>query len=254
MAKDISISICVPAFNEEKTIREAVEDLFKTLSSYVRNLEIIIVDDGSTDSTPQLAEQIVKEYPQIKIIHHKKNLGIGSCYRNALAQAQGDYFTWFPSDHENSAEQFIQCLPYLRQDTLVTYHHLGYDHRPFLRRRISRIYTWIINKSFHLDLKYYNDLTIFPTSVLRFIPLVTNGFVFFAESLIQAIQYGCRVVELQAPLRKRDRGKSKTFTFLSVIRMINDLLHIFITQRALKKSITPLKRKISAKSQNFSRR
>lgn len=231
MGESISISVCVPAINEEKTLKETVDDLVSTLSSYVQKLEIIIVDDGSTDYTPWLAEEIARTYLKVKVIHHKENLGIGTCYRNALAIAQGDYFSWFPGDHENSAEEFVQCLPYLKNDTLVTCHHKIVDPRSFFRRFISSIYTLGLNKYFHLDLKYYNGLTIFPTSVLRSLPLVSNGFVVFAEGLIRAVQRGCQVVELPAILRKRRWGKSKALTILSVRRTIRDLLRVLIEQK-----------------------
>ena len=50
--EDISLSVCVPAFNEENTLKEAVEDLILTLLQKIKELEIVIVDDASTDSTP----------------------------------------------------------------------------------------------------------------------------------------------------------------------------------------------------------
>ena len=230
MSKYLSISICVPAFNEERSLRETVEDLISSLSTLVPELEIIIVDDASIDSTPQSAKQLAKEYCQVKVVHHKKNLGIGACYRNALVQARGDYFTWFPGDHENSAEEFIRCLPYLREDTIVICHHRGQDPRPIFRRWISCAYTWILNKCFRLNLKYYNGLALFPRSILRSLTLVANGFLFTAENLIKAVKRGYKVVELPAPLKKRGWGKSKAFSFLSIAQMIRDIYCIFSEQ------------------------
>jgi len=227
MSRPLSFSICVPAFNEESNLKETVEDLISILSPFLQKLEVIIVDDGSTDSTPRLAEQLAREYCQVKAIHHKKNLGIGVCYRDALAIAEGNYYTWFPADYENSAEEFIQCLPYLSQETIVTCHHQEQDPRPVLRRWISHSYTWILNKYFHLNLKYYNGLTIFPVSILRSIPLTADGFVFSAESLICAIQRGYEILELSAPLRKRTFGRSKTLTFVSICQILTNLFHIF---------------------------
>jgi dolichol-phosphate mannosyltransferase len=227
MSEFLSLSICVPAFNEDKSLKQAVEDLLHTLLPLVQKLELIIVDDGSTDSTFQLSEQIAKEYFQVKVIHHKRNLGIGVCYRDALAVAGGEYFTWFPGDHENSAEEFIQCLPYLRKDSIVVCHHRGQDPRSVIRRKISCGYTWFLNRCFHLDLKYYNGLAIFPTSALRSLPLVANGFIFFAESLIKAIRSGYQVVELSAVLRRRNWGKSKSFSFFTMRQIISDIQHIF---------------------------
>lgn len=228
MEDDIDISICVPALNEERSLREAVEDLLQILTSHVNKIEVIIVDDASTDLTPQIADKLAKEYCQIRVIHHAKKMGIGACYRDALAIAQGNYFSWFPADHENSAEEFLQCISYLRQNTLVTCHHQGQDSRFILRRWISRIYTWVLNKFFHLNLKYYNGLTIFPTLIPRSLPLVANGFLFTAENLIKAINCGHEAVELSAPLRKRVHGKSNAFTFSSFKQMIRDIFCIIL--------------------------
>ncbi len=229
-----NISICVPAFNEEVSLRGAVEDLLTTLSPIVNELEVIIVNDGSTDSTLHLAGQLSREYDKIKVIDHKRKLGIGFCYRDALAIAKGDYFTWFPSDQENSAEEFIQCFSYLGNRKIVTCHHRGRDPRSAIRLKLSWGYTWILNKCFHLDLKYYNGLTIFPVSLLRSIPLVANGFAFPAESLIRAIQSGYQVVELSSPLRKGTSGKSSSLSFSSFLQIVIDIFHIFIKSQQTK--------------------
>jgi glycosyltransferase involved in cell wall biosynthesis len=233
MVENLSISICVPAFNEEKSLHETVEELIKSLSSHVHQLEIIVVNDGSSDRTPEVAQRLVKDCPQVKVLHHKNNLGIGSSYRDALAIARGDYFTWFPADLENSAEQFIKSLPYLAKDTIITYHHIGFDRRTALRRMISRVYTWILNKYFKLNLKYYNGLTVFPASVLRSVPLAANRYIFFAETVIRAIQSGCKVVEFSVPLRKRKNGKSKVFSFSSLVGIIQDLWRIVRAQKQI---------------------
>ncbi len=225
-----SLSVCVPAFNEENTLVSAVKDLIGTLSSKVKELEIIIVDDGSIDSTYQLAVKLAEEYSEVKVLHHEKNRGLGASYRDALKEAKGDYFTWFPGDHENSAVQFIQYFPYLEKNTVVTSNHLGYDQRSFFRHIISRSYTWIFNFCFHLNLKYYNGLSIFPTVVLRSFPIVSEGFSLPAESMIKAMKKDCRVVELTVPLSKRNWGKSKALTLVSIMRMSKDLFMILFSK------------------------
>jgi glycosyltransferase involved in cell wall biosynthesis len=230
MAEEFSISICVPAFNEERNLREAVEDLLQTLSTSVQKLDIIIVDDGSTDSTPRLADWLAKEYHQVRAIHHIKKMGIGVSYRDALAIAQGDYFTWFPGDHENSAQEFILCMPHLRKDTVVTCYHRWQDPRSSFRRFISQSYTYFLNKLFHLNLKYYNGLTVFPTSVLRSLSLAANGFLFTAENLIKAIKKSYRIVELPAPLRGRTFGRSNALTFSSAKQTARDIFRILQTR------------------------
>jgi len=231
MKELLSLSICVPAFNEEKNIKPAVEDLLSVLPGMLKKLEIIIVDDASTDSTPQLAAQLAKEHAEVKVIRHHKNSGIGACYRDALAVATGDYYTWFPADHENSSDEFVQCLPFLSQDTIVICHHQGLDPRSIMRRMISRTYTRVLNRLFHLNLKYYNGLTIFPAAALRSFSLAADGFFFLAESLIKADRRGYRIVELAAALKKRNYGKSKALSLFAIKQMSCDILRILLRRR-----------------------
>ena len=226
MIKNLSISVCVPAFNEENNLKESVEDLVKTLSSYVQKIEVIIVNDGSADSTLELAELIAQEYSEVKVVNHRRRLGIGACYHDALAVAKGDYFTWFPADHENSVKEFIQCLPYLTNCTIVTCHHLGKDPRSVWRRCVSRSFTYILNIFFRLNIKYYNGLTVFPISIMRSLSLVADGFLFTAENLIKAIKQGYPVIELSVPLEKRKGGRSKIFTIFSLVQTIRDIFSI----------------------------
>jgi len=223
---DIAVSICVPAFNEEKTLRGAVEDLLETLHSKVGGLDIIIVDDGSTDSTTQVSVQLMRMHKNIRVIRHAKRMGIGASYRDALKIARGDYFTWFPADHENSAQEFILCLPYLKKGAIATCYHRGQDPRTYLRRFISRGYTVLLNIVFRLNLKYYNGLTIFPLSALSPSVSLCDGFFFTAENIIKAVRRGYKVIELPAPLKGRASGSSSALTFSSFRQAISDILRI----------------------------
>ena len=118
----------------------------------------------------------------------------------------------------------------------MTSHHRGFDARPRIRRLISQIYT-LISREFptckggvvHLHLKYYNGLTVFPVTVLRSVNLVSNGFGIFAESMIKTLKCGCELVELTVPLKKRNFGKSKALTFLSLMKISRDLIYILKT-------------------------
>jgi len=222
----ISLSICVPSYNEEAGIVLVVEDLLEKISREISNLEIIIVDDGSADRTKEMAEKLVFKYKQVKLIKHISNSGIGSCYRDALAVAGGEYFTWFPADGEDQAEEISACLPYLSSDRVVTCYHLDTDQRSIFRKILSRIYTGILNSFFGLRIKYYNGLAILKTDRARALPFVSNGFFCNAEILIRAVKSGCKLVELSLPLGKRISGKSKALSARSLFMAGKDFICI----------------------------
>jgi glycosyltransferase involved in cell wall biosynthesis len=225
MDQDISLSICVPALNEEKSICRSVEDLRSGLAGR-GELEIIIVDDGSKDATFKLAQELTAKFPEVKTIRHEYNQGIGSCYRDALALARGKYFTWFPADGEDLPQEIRQCLPHLNEESIVVSHHLDSDKRTKMRRMISRFYTFVLNKHFNLKLKYFNGLSIIPTASARKMHLISDGFFCNAEIVIRAIRSGHKVVELSTPLSVRTGGKSKALSFGSLCRAARDLVHI----------------------------
>lgn len=226
MQENILISICVPAFNEEKNIIQTVDDLFNVLSCQHKEFEIIIVNDGSSDQTPGLADSLSKKYSQIKVIHHAKNFGIGNCYRDALAVANGKYFTWFPSDGEDVAIEVSQCLKHAKDGVIVISYHAAYDRRLKLRRVLSRVYTLMLNIIFRQNLKYYNGISIISTQMARAMVLVSNGFFSNAEIVIRAVKLGCKVVEVSTPLGKRISGKSKALSLRSLWMAGRDIVHI----------------------------
>ena len=227
MDKKISLSICVPAFNEEDSLSDSVKGLANILLDHLRNFELIIVDDGSSDLTFDIADKISKVYDYVKVIKHERNLGIGACFKDALKIANYEYFGWFPADNENDAAELLNCLPYLDSNTVVTSHHLGCDPRSFSRRLLSRVYTLFYNIVFGLNIKYYNGLTIFPLTKLRCLNLQSSGFGIFAESIIKSLKAGLDIKELLNPLYRRSCGSSKSLTLISFLRIVKDLRWIF---------------------------
>lgn len=88
------ISIIIPVFNEENRLKSNVEQIFAFLGRNEKKYEIIVVDDGSTDSTPAILLSLLHEYP-IKIFTHQKNVGKGAAIRTGINEACGDliFFT-----------------------------------------------------------------------------------------------------------------------------------------------------------------
>ena len=223
MPEPIHLSVVVPALNEEAALAGAVEDLLKELRPEVAGLDVIVVDDGSTDRTPAIADTLAAEHPEVRALHHPVNRGIGAAYRTALAAAQGDHLVDFRGDHENAAAELAQAVRHVRPGALVTTHHLSSDPRPWFRKLISRTYTGLLCLLFRQRVKYFNGLTVFPTCVLRECPPLSDGFFYSAETLIRALRKGLELVELEYPLRKRESGTSSALRLSSLRQAIRDI-------------------------------
>lgn len=98
------ISVIIPAFNEGKTIGKVIDDV-RTVSN-VYALEIIVVNDGSTDTTLESAEK----YGATKIISHKKNLGKGAAFKTGLLNAKGVYIVQIDADNQLKAKEIPKLI------------------------------------------------------------------------------------------------------------------------------------------------
>ncbi|WP_284274179.1 glycosyltransferase family 2 protein [Bradyrhizobium iriomotense] len=108
------ISVVVPAFNAASTIRETVSS---ALNQTYRNLEVIIVDDGSTDQTKGVAALLVQGDPRVRYVY-KDNGGVASARNRGIAEAQGEFVAtldaddlWYPTKLERQLERFEQSRP-----------------------------------------------------------------------------------------------------------------------------------------------
>ncbi|RLE67817.1 MAG: glycosyltransferase family 2 protein, partial [Thermoprotei archaeon] len=81
----MKLSIIIPVFNEEKTVEKLIEEVWKVELPQVEK-EIIVVDDGSTDATPEILKRVKNRYPELKVVFKKKNEGKGSAIRRGLKE------------------------------------------------------------------------------------------------------------------------------------------------------------------------
>src|SRR5262245_49326646 len=92
-----SVSVVVPVYDEEKNLEQVVRDLTTELAGY--RYEIIIIDDGSKDGTPVLADRLAAEDPQhVRVIHYATNRGGGAATRTGLSAATNDLVMMVPGD------------------------------------------------------------------------------------------------------------------------------------------------------------
>ena len=107
-------SIIVPFFNEEATLKQSVENLI----SEDFNKEIILVNDGSTDKSKEIAETLAKEFKYIKLIDNNKNRGKGFAVRLGIDNADGDLVGIYDADLEYSAADLTNLIKCIKNDNL----------------------------------------------------------------------------------------------------------------------------------------
>src|SRR6476469_6227086 len=103
-----SLSILVPALNEVDNLAATVERLLRAASLLIPDFEIIVVDDGSTDGTSELADGLAAAQEQVRVIHNGRNMGLGYSYRRGIDVARKRYFVYIPGDNSWPYESFLR--------------------------------------------------------------------------------------------------------------------------------------------------
>lgn len=94
MTGNIKVSVVVPVYNREKYLRQCVNSI---VSQTLKEIEIILVDDGSTDSSPAICDEYAARDSRVKVIH-KQNAGMGAAYNTGMAAAKGEYIGFVEAD------------------------------------------------------------------------------------------------------------------------------------------------------------
>ncbi len=211
-----SISVIIPAFNEEQNLETTVKEMLSVLDHRFGSYEIIIINDGSTDKTAQVASRIASSNLNVKFMNRAKNMGLGYTVREGYDLAAKDYTVWNPGDGGMKKESFDAMFNMIGKRDLIVPYIANPEFRSLARRFVSKMYITILNLLFGLRLRCYNGTVIYRTSFLKAVKSSTYGFFFFAETLIVLLKSGCSYIEVPTYHQQRKHGKSKAFTFKNI--------------------------------------
>ncbi|MDO8125626.1 MAG: glycosyltransferase family 2 protein [Candidatus Brocadiales bacterium] len=222
------MSVIVPALNEEDNLRDTIESVHQALGQKFAASEILIFDDGSTDETGQMAEELSKEDKNIAVIHNPRTMGFGYNIRAGIERAKYEYVTMVPGDNEIPLDSIEQLFKHTGHADIVISYFTNQEIRPLHRRIVSRIYTTVLNLIFGLNMKYYNGPFVYRRTVAQKVPVTTGGFAYLASNLIRMLKMGHSYVEVGIPLGERKHGASKAITPLNSIIVAKTVLLLFL--------------------------
>ena len=110
-----SISVFFPAYNDAGTIPSMVLTALLTLRRIADDYEVIVVNDGSQDHTPQLLEELASCYPEVRVIHHLKNAGYGGALRTGIAQSRKELIFYTDGDAQYDVRELEKLLPLMTE-------------------------------------------------------------------------------------------------------------------------------------------
>jgi len=203
-----SISYFCPAYNEQENLEKAVTSVLAVLKEINALFEIIIVDNGSLDKTPQMADQFAKTYPQIKVIHHVSNREYGGALKSGFMNVANEIVVYTDSDNQYDFNDFKKMLPYLENYDVV----MGVRenrHDSIYRKIQSAIFNLLLKALFGLKAKDINcSFKVYKKKVLDSIDICSNSAFIDAEMYIRARKKGYKICEVAVQHFPRQAGKA----------------------------------------------
>jgi glycosyltransferase involved in cell wall biosynthesis len=226
-----SLSVLVPAFNEEEGLGATIAQLLKALGPTVEDFEILIVNDGSTDGTREIAEGLARRHPCVRFFHNARNMGLGYTYLRGAQEARKTHFVYIPGDNTWPAASIIEIFHHLGKADVITSFATNPEVRLLYRQIVSASYTRLVNLLFGYRMKYYNGLIIYPLPFLQAHPTTTHGFGFQSETLLKALHARLSVAEVGVPIDESTSRKSKAVTMRNILSVLKTLARTYWTLR-----------------------
>jgi len=208
----------MPALNEERGLPGAVEIVIGAVRRHFARYEIFIVDDGSTDRTGAIAEELAAEHPCVQAVHHVRPQGLGGVLREGLQRARMEYFIWVDGKGATTATALDQIFGLRDQADLVVPYATNQHERSWFRRTMSRAFHGMLNLLFRLSLKQYSHLVLCKTVAARSFDVCNNSYAWQAEILLRMIKSGYTYVQVGVEDNFATTvGQTKVFQFRNVV-------------------------------------
>ncbi len=223
-----SISVFFPAFNDAKSISGLVQTALNILPVLTDDYEVIVIDDGSTDETPLVLDELARVHAHVKVVHHQQNMGYGGALRSGFSLASKDLVFYTDGDGQYNVQDLLKLYPLLTPGVDVVN---GFKIRradDVHRKMIGGLYNRLARLLFRLPIRDVDcDFRLLRRPVLQRIKLVSSSGVICVELVRKLHQAGAKFVEAPVPHYPRVHGQSQFFTLRGVSHTAWDFIALW---------------------------
>lgn len=224
---DLNISAVFPAYNEESNLQRLIQEADSILSRLCLDYEILLINDGSTDSTAEIASSLSEEHPRVNVIHHHKNMGYGAALKTGFHNAAFPWIFFADSDLQFDISELTYFARYVDEYDFI----IGYrkDRQDGFGRKLNA-YCWgkLVQRLFKFSVKDIDCAfkLMRRSAVLQF-QLETDGAMISTELLAKAFHSGARIKEIGVTHFPRQCGKQGGASFCVIVTAFIELYKMY---------------------------
>jgi glycosyltransferase involved in cell wall biosynthesis len=223
------LSVFFPAYNDSGTIASMVVNALITARRLTTDYEVIVINDGSRDLTPQILDELARVYPEVKVVHHQKNRGYGGALRSGFATASKEFVFYTDGDAQYDPSEMVLLWERARGGDvdLVNGYKISRSD-PFHRILIGRFYHHTVKMLFGLRVRDVDcDFRLMRRSIFDRIQLEKNSGVICLELMKKIHDAGFTIAEVPVHHYHRAYGKSQFFNFGRIFRTGIDVMKLW---------------------------
>ncbi|UGS36122.1 glycosyltransferase family 2 protein [Capillimicrobium parvum] len=220
------LSIVLPCLNEQANVADAIRAAARAASHTSLDYEIIVVDDGSTDATAEIAAGFVPRDRRVRLLIHPANRGYGAALRTGITAASMPWILLTDADLQFDLDELDDFLPQTATaDLVIGWRILRRD--PVGRRMNAAAWNWLVRRVFHLPVRDVDcAFKLLRASALDGITLTANGAMIDTELLVRCLAAGARITELGVHHRPRINGRQSGASPRVVMRAFAELARL----------------------------
>ena len=225
----LSISAFFPAYNDAGTIPSVVIAAAQTLALITSDYEIIVVDDGSFDATPEVLGEMKRLYPdRLRVVRHPSNRGYGGALRTGIASARCDWIFYTDGDAQYDVRELALLAPLAGDDVDVVNGYKISRSDPMYRKIIGAVYNLVVRIAFRVRIRDVDcDFRLMRRELFDRFDLNSVSGTICVEMVKKLQDVGCRFVEVPVHHYHRSVGRSQFFRPRWLVKTFFDLFKLW---------------------------
>jgi glycosyltransferase involved in cell wall biosynthesis len=226
-ANNVSISVFFPCYNEQGNVTGMVEQTLAVLEKLNADFEVIIVDDGSSDDTGKIADELAGGNDRIKVVHHRTNLGYGAALQSGFKAATKELVFYTDGDGQFDIKEMPGLLDLMEQCDIVSCYRL--NRQDNLVRRINAwCWTKLVCLLFGMKIRDIDcAFKLYKREIFDTFKLVSTGALIDAEILARSVRKGYRVVQQGVHHYPRTAGAQTGANLRVILRAFKELFRLW---------------------------
>lgn len=222
----LSLTITFPCYNEEANVERVTLAALKMGRRVAKDLEVVIVNDGSRDRTGEIADRLAAEHPEVRVVHNRPNKGYGGALSAGFRAATRNWVFYTDGDGQFDFEEIDRLLPLLRDHDIVSGFRMN-RRDPLIRRLNALCWGSLVNVVFGLWLRDIDGaFKIYPRTLFDRIEMKSTGALIDTEVLARAKRLGYRIGQVGVTHYPRTAGQQTGANFRVILRAFKELFKL----------------------------